>query len=472
MYYRIKNYLIPVLYLCLSLSLITTNVLAEDSIRSSSLHIITSKVGDSERIDYVNDDGLITYAADKHYATLIKTKSGNTMLEEYFDALGQPTPQVLGHYALLHEYDAEGQDVKITYLGADKKPIMIRSGYAIAVRTFNSDGLVQTEMYYDVAGVPTETPMVAYGCLKDYNEFGRNIKITYLNQDYEPTMSGQGFAIMRRSYYETEGLFGQVKDEFYFDENDQPIQLSLGQYGINKKYDEYGRVTSITYLDAHGGSITNTEGFTSLKRMYNEDDTINTELYFDINGNPVSLSEGQYGYRYENGATIYLDSEDDDLFDFRIYLYSHPISVILICIFVVLLSLVITRNMDIGLLFLYISFIIYMTLLSRKGGASNYNFSLFWSYKQFFFNKRLRWEIIYNIILFIPLGSIFYQLYPRYRILFFVFAMSIFVEIIQFIYGTGLCELDDLISNGLGGIVGVSMANFAGLISKRNKTNI
>ena len=469
MYCVIKNYIIPVLFLNLSLALISISVFAVDLIRSSSLHIIKSEDGNTERTDYVDDDGNITYAADKHYATLIKTKSGNTMLEEYFDATGKPALQNLGHFALLHEYDTDGQDVKITYLGADHKPVMIRSGYAIAVRIFNSSGLVQTELYYDTEGLATETPMMAYGCLKEYNESGRNIKITYLNRDHEPAMSGQGFAIMRRSYYETDDLVGLVKDEFYYNENDQPIKLSLGQYGILKEYDEYGRVISITYLDADGNSIINYDGFTTLKRTYNEDDSIKTELYYDIKGNPIALSEGQYGYRYENGSTAYIDSKGNDLFNLRIFLHSHSIGVILICIFVVILSLVINRNMNIGLLFLYIIFIIYMTLLCRNVGAPNYNLTLFWSYKQFFINDGLRWEIIYNIILFIPLGSILYQLFPRYRALLFVFIMSVLVEIIQLFSGIGLCELDDLISNGLGGIVGFSVANIVNLIGERKK---
>ena len=82
----------------------------------------------------------------------------------------------------------------------------------------------------------------------------------------------------------------------------------------------------------------------------------------------------------------------------------------------------------------------------------------FWSYRQMFSNSGIAWQIIKNICLFIPLGSILYRIYPRKVILIIPIALSCFVEMIQLLAGTGLCELDDIISNGLGGFVGFYVA--------------
>ena len=105
-----RLFLLFLVQLIIILLIDTTIVNAEEQKRSSSLNLEKTTDGDTERLDYVDENGNITYAADKHYATVIKTKSGNTLLEEYFDAAGEPALQKLGHYAILREYNEENQN--------------------------------------------------------------------------------------------------------------------------------------------------------------------------------------------------------------------------------------------------------------------------------------------------------------------------------------------------------------------------
>ena len=95
-----------------------------------------------------------------------------------------------------------------------------------------------------------------------------------------------------------------------------------------------------------------------------------------------------------------------------------------------------------------------MTFFNRKAGHNSYNFKPFWSYIQFFDNKELRWEILNNILLFIPFGTILSQLLPQKRVLLLAIGLSAFIELVQLLSGTGLCEIDDLISNTIGGVIG------------------
>ena len=62
--------------------------------------------------------------------------------------------------------------------------------------------------------------------------------------------------------------------------------------------------------------------------------------------------------------------------------------------------------------------------------------------------------MIDNILLFLPLGTILYRIYPKICILIVPALISIIIEISQFVSKTGICELSDIISNGLGGIIG------------------
>ena len=89
--------------------------------RSTSLKEMVSQSGDVERIDYVDVKGTITVAAEKYYATRIKTTSGLSVLEEFFDADGKPAEQPSGYYAILREFNEKGQNYRVTYLGSNQE---------------------------------------------------------------------------------------------------------------------------------------------------------------------------------------------------------------------------------------------------------------------------------------------------------------------------------------------------------------
>lgn len=66
------------------------------------------------------------------------------------------------------------------------------------------------------------------------------------------------------------------------------------------------------------------------------------------------------------------------------------------------------------------------------------------------------WQIILNIILFIPFGFLFPIIQPKlskatitYGVL-----LSLAIEIMQYITGRGLADIDDLINNALGAVIG------------------
>ena len=73
------------------------------------------------------------------------------------------------------------------------------------------------------------------------------------------------------------------------------------------------------------------------------------------------------------------------------------------------------------------------------------------------------WQIFLNIILFIPLGFMFpiihsksfrrFQISPVITI-FIGFALSFSIEVMQYITGRGLADIDDLINNTLGAVIG------------------
>ena len=297
---------------------------------SHSLQEITTKNGNVTRTDYVNDQGELTYAVDRHYATVTRTVKGYTILIEFFGTDGKPALQPAGHCGVLWEYDDHWQNAKITYLNADGEP----------------------------------TPTI--------------------------------------------------------------------------------------------------KGYTTVIRTYNDDKTAETDYYYDADGEPVRLSEGQYGVYREDGKERYLDADGNEIFNLRLFLHSSPGMVILFGVLLVAVSLICGRKINILLLIAYLAFIVYMTLMHRETAESSIIPELFWSYKQFFTDPEIRWEILYNIFLFIPLGTMLGRVFRRWQVVFLPIVIAVGIEVMQYCMGTGICEIDDVISNGIGGLIGYGIGRVIG----------
>ncbi len=435
--------------------------------RSSSLSLVYSNEGMAERIDYVDENGIITYAEDKHYATKIRTKSDNSVLEQYYDANGNPAKQKIGHYEVLYSLNAEGLIDKITYLDKNAQPMITSAGYAIIRRTYNDKGLLETEYFYDEKEQPVRTYTVCSGCKRFYDENGNNTKLVYLDADGEISKTGLGYAVVHKTFYEEGADAGRIKDEFYYDENDKPIKLSNGQYGINKEYDEYGRVTNLCYLGIDGNRIMNTAGYSLCKRTFYEDDSICTETYYDEQGKPVALSEGQYGILHTKDGIVNLNINGYPQFSLKNFLIGNRIAVIVCCFILCILSMTCNRRINKVILLVYLCFVVYMTLLYRNNIGLKANFIPLWSYKQFFINEDIRWQIIENIILFIPIGMILYSLLPKGIAVIMFVLISVCIEIVQYFTGSGLCEFDDIISNCFGGCLGCLIGKLTSDLKKR-----
>jgi len=93
----------------------------------------------------------------------------------------------------------------------------------------------------------------------------------------------------------------------------------------------------------------------------------------------------------------------------------------------------------------------------------------FWSYRELFSsNWYILVEVILNVLLFIPIGALYRTAvrYPKWWILLTlaaVFSMSI--ELMQYILDCGTVEIDDVLHNSLGAIIGYSIALLIGRAS-------
>lgn len=124
------------------------------------------------------------------------------------------------------------------------------------------------------------------------------------------------------------------------------------------------------------------------------------------------------------------------------------------------------------LLFVYFFANLYLTLLSRPTNLYHHmELTPFWSYKAALYDLELREEVLLNILLYIPFGYLIHYAFPKLKwwtIVVSGFLMSGLTETIQLFFKLGLCEVDDLISNTLGTVIGVGLyRGYKRIVSKR-----
>lgn len=111
------------------------------------------------------------------------------------------------------------------------------------------------------------------------------------------------------------------------------------------------------------------------------------------------------------------------------------------------------------ILFTYIAFILLITLFSRESGRQrSYEIVPLWSWYEVIFKNdiSLLWQILLNIILFIPFGAIMslFNKISLKTVFLSGFMLSMFIEVCQLIFNLGLFEWDDMLHNSLGCLIG------------------
>ncbi|MBL4937867.1 VanZ family protein [Clostridium sp. YIM B02515] len=119
-----------------------------------------------------------------------------------------------------------------------------------------------------------------------------------------------------------------------------------------------------------------------------------------------------------------------------------------------------------GVFICYILLLIKILFLSRVSLLENRSINLipFYSIKEYIFSnsatiKKFAFgNVVGNIVIFIPLGTYLSLFKNDKRVLtnlLLIFIVSLFVEIIQGILGIGASDIDDIILNCLGGLIGI-----------------
>lgn len=116
----------------------------------------------------------------------------------------------------------------------------------------------------------------------------------------------------------------------------------------------------------------------------------------------------------------------------------------------------------------------YTVVFRVEGKATGLALMPFWSYYSYFggTDDTLMGENLVNIIVFIPVGlllSLAYHNISSKKILAIGCLLSISIEISQFVFKRGLCEVDDVIHNSLGCYIGYMLVLYSMCMVRKSK---
>ena len=110
----------------------------------------------------------------------------------------------------------------------------------------------------------------------------------------------------------------------------------------------------------------------------------------------------------------------------------------------------------------YTEFILLVTLFIREiGSGGRLAWMPLWSWREVLLHQNLQmlWQILLNILLFLPLGILLElnRRWPTKVILVTGFSLSLGIEVCQLVFRLGWFEWDDILHNGLGCALGVGV---------------
>ena len=168
------------------------------------------------------------------YSTIVRTQVGGRASDDfYYDLNGQQVQCSGGYYGVHREYNAEGQNISLTFLDKSGHAVCISSDCAGVTYQRDENGTVVGEQYADADGNPARSSLGQYGELYQHNEQGYISQVTYLDLDGNPAPTNAGYTILKHTYHRD----GTADTDMYFDANGNPKALSKGQYGIKRSGD-------------------------------------------------------------------------------------------------------------------------------------------------------------------------------------------------------------------------------------------
>ena len=261
-----------------------------------------------------------TATEESPYAMMIQTydRYGRAIDTAYYDCNGSPAIGPEGCQRVIREYTSRDQIALIRYLDEKGNGMMVNGVYGVKreynayanleIETWldgegnpsiNDEGFAQIHYDYDLSdsssaekyfyyyedqnGEPVSARNGAYGMTIIYYPIAKTHVVTYLDQDDNPVITSDGYAILE--YEEDE--FGNRTYEAYYDEIHAQTNCVDGYANVERRYDSEGRLIYERYQDRYNKLTNNAEGVAGWNGYYDDDGNLVITNRYDKDLKPV-----------------------------------------------------------------------------------------------------------------------------------------------------------------------------------------
>lgn len=233
--------------------------------------------------------------------------------EKNYQGLIEEKPfYIKGFCGIKLSYDNLGREIRRTYLDEEQHPVSIFGGYAIVEHRYDSIGNLVEVKYFDAENKPTCHWNGNHGFSSEFDEDGLEVRRLFFDIDMKITRVTSGICGRAFEY----DAAGRIIYEANLDAEKRISRDNKGYCAVQFEYNEMSLLARETYLDEKRKPMIADKGFAITVTTY--DNNALKELYFDENGKPITDNDGidvvieRFNQQYRPISISYIYHEDNN----------------------------------------------------------------------------------------------------------------------------------------------------------------
>lgn len=245
---------------------------------ASGAHRVTYEVdprGAERERRYFDAAGGATQVDGVHLVRTTVDPFGMPSAVGYFDAQGRAVREAReGAAALRYERDEHGNELSVTLLDEQSRPLPGRRGWATRKHRYDElDAVVETS-FFDANGQPVRDQERGAALVREPRSERGNVTSELLyDEQGAPTLGAEGYH----------------RVDIEYDQRDNPVRYTYSDPGgvplrSRRLYYDGDRLIREEHLDAAGAPLLTAQGYASYEISYAEDGSEGMKRYFDASG--------------------------------------------------------------------------------------------------------------------------------------------------------------------------------------------
>jgi hypothetical protein len=243
------------------------------------LAYVRNEIGTLVQVDYYVLESEDSESIKLDYSVNYEYDSkGNAIIFRYTDATGGGMDDRRGYTTINVLRNEQGRNLGQSYLNAAGEPVLV-DGYA-SYHIEEKSKYVKAYTYYDQNGSLVNRPENFVQAHVAYTPRGLTHSETFFDASGNPVLISDGYAKFAYTY---DGHLRTAID--YYDQNDAPVNTTMGCARIEYVYDKFGRMSMRTAYDTQGNMVHNSEwGCARTEYAYDAKGQITQYAYYGADG--------------------------------------------------------------------------------------------------------------------------------------------------------------------------------------------